>query len=269
MPCDCRRTTYRYACRHKEREFLRCWRYELRNNFPCMTACVPICHAHCLWAPIDGVCDECYQFFVRAFGRRIAHGVSEKFLQYKEQVGLSKEAIKPEAVPFQAYIGSAELATIGAEAARRTRQPYRPKSPMRGTRPRTPSPVPPRQPPPVAVHRRHGERSASRSRTQPVSASAARHPKRRSPKKSPTRKPVPVPEEEPRTHNLASTSQEVQSHNHGGLQQDRYNAENQIVRYHKDARHNHIAEESSSPSQPFTTSRFGSPTPKSLSTLQI
>ncbi|OTA58677.1 hypothetical protein K449DRAFT_397894 [Hypoxylon sp. EC38] len=235
MQCDCRRTTFRYSCRHKEREVLRCWRYDLRNHYPFMSACVPICDTYRSSKSIDRVCNDCYEFFSSAFGRRIAFDVSERFLRYKEHIGLSREAIRPEVIPIQAYINSAELATIGARVTRRTGQsytgqPYRPSSPMRVNRPRTPPPVPPRQPSPATVRRRHGERSASRHRTQPTSASTTRH--RRGP---PTRKPVPIPKEEPRTGDFTLVAREVQqSHYHETIQPNHDNEEYQSDWDHED-----------------------------------
>ncbi|KAI0838033.1 hypothetical protein F5Y06DRAFT_59535 [Hypoxylon sp. FL0890] len=256
MPCDCRRVTTRYACRHKERDFLRCWRYNLRKSFSCVGVCMPTCDPRRFWTSIDRVCNDCYEFFIRLFGRRIAYEVSERFLEYKEYRGMSKEAIDPADIPFRDYISSAELADIGARASRRTRQPYRATSPMRAARPRTP-PIQPRQPPPVVHRSRHGERHASHSQAQPRSASNTRHRE-----KQVRRKPVPVPIKESHTHNSTLAAREVQhgyynveaqqNHNNRKPRQSRFrevftpdyaNLEVQQNRYNEDAQYNQYREE--------------------------
>ncbi|KAI1141057.1 hypothetical protein F5Y05DRAFT_298059 [Hypoxylon sp. FL0543] len=257
MRCDCRRTTYRYACRHKERDFLRCWRYNLRKNVACVSVLVPKCNPHPLWTSIDRVCNNCYEFFVQVFGRRIAYEVSERFLEYKEYRGLSREAIDPSDIPFRDYISSAELATLGARGSRKTRQPFRAESPMRATRRPTPPPAQPRQPPPVVHRSRHGEHHATRSQAQPLSASTARRPKRNQVPQT----PAPVRNREHQFHNTTSIAREVQQSHYGKEAQRShpnrkprpsrfremftpvYGEEVEYRRYSGDAQHNHYEEE--------------------------
>ncbi|KAI2634741.1 hypothetical protein GGS26DRAFT_522812 [Hypomontagnella submonticulosa] len=188
MPCDCRRITFRFACRHKEREYHRCWRYNSKKDYPCMGVLIPACQAFRLHTNVPRVCSECYDFFVDSFGTRAAHHVSQRFLEFKEHRGLSKQALDPATVPREAYVSSYEIAIIQRAGGRNTNQPFRAVSPMRATPARAPL-AEPQQPPPVVHRTRHSERSrpVCPIRAQLKSASTST-----SGKKPISRKPVPT-----------------------------------------------------------------------------
>ncbi|KAI0883977.1 uncharacterized protein GGS22DRAFT_195110 [Annulohypoxylon maeteangense] len=189
MPCTCKRFTFRYACRHKEREFDRCWRYQFKKDFPCLGGVVSKCESQPTRIPVSRVCSKCFEFFLHAFGRKAAYHVSKRFLEFKGNNGLSKEVLDPSKVPLEAYISSAELATLDSTVVYRggqsSGQPFRPRSPMRAIRSHNlPSPDI-QQPEPVIYRNRHGDRSKSRSKS--------RSKPRKSSKRNPIpRKPVPT-----------------------------------------------------------------------------
>ncbi|KAI1089506.1 hypothetical protein F5B19DRAFT_372823 [Rostrohypoxylon terebratum] len=187
MPCTCKRLTLRYACRHKEREFDRCWRYQFRQDYPCLGSMVGDCEAESARTNVLRVCNRCFDFFFDTFGRRAAYHVSRKFLEYKENNGLRREVIEPEMVPPEAYISTGELASLDPKSPYWRGQPFRLRTPMTATHPRDfpPTPVRPvREPEPVVHRNRHGDRRQLRSK------SRSRFAKRS--KKAPIpRKPVP------------------------------------------------------------------------------
>ncbi|KAI1206695.1 uncharacterized protein F4807DRAFT_220656 [Annulohypoxylon truncatum] len=188
MPCTCKRLTIRYACRHKEREFDRCWRYQFKKDFPCLGMIVSNCEAHVTHTTVPRVCRRCFEFFLGAFGRKAAYHVSKKFLEFKGNNGLSREVIDPATVPPEAYISSAELATLDSTTAywsgQPIGQPFHPRSPMRATSYRDLPSADIQQPEPVVHRKRHGDRRPSRSKSRSKSAKASR-------KKPIPRKPVP------------------------------------------------------------------------------
>ncbi|KAI1460251.1 hypothetical protein F4805DRAFT_20746 [Annulohypoxylon moriforme] len=185
MPCTCKRLTIRYACRHKEREFDRCWRYQFKRDCPCVGVVVSDCEAEVSRVAVPRVCSKCFEFFLNAFGRKAAYHVSKKFLEFKGNNGLSREVIDPSRVPPEAYISSAELATLDSSTTYWRGQPFRPESPMRATRSQD-LPSTDIQPPEPVVHRnRHGDRRQQRSKMRSKSPKSSK-------KKTIPRKPVPT-----------------------------------------------------------------------------
>ncbi|KAI2466490.1 hypothetical protein F4781DRAFT_352831 [Annulohypoxylon bovei var. microspora] len=184
MPCPCRRLTVRYACRHKEREFYKCWRYQFRRDYSCLGAFVSNCETEQMRIVVPRVCNKCLEYFLGAFDKESAYYVSKRFLEFKANNGLSKEVINPETINLAAYITSAELATLRACTPPSSGQPFRPRSPMRATQSRVPPPTELQQPEPVIHRNRHGDRHSSRSKTRSKSAKPSK-------KKPIPRKPVP------------------------------------------------------------------------------
>ncbi|KAI0894084.1 hypothetical protein F4806DRAFT_130156 [Annulohypoxylon nitens] len=191
MPCTCKRLTLRYACRHKEREYDRCWRYQFRKDYPCFGSVIGDCEAEPARTNVLRVCNRCFDFFFDTFGKRAAYHVSRKFLEYKENNGLRREVIEPETVPPEAYISTGELASLDPKTPYWRGQPFRPRTPMTATHPRDLPPTPPRpirSPEPVVHRNRHGDRGPLRSKSR--SKSRSRSGKRS--KKAPIpRKPLP------------------------------------------------------------------------------
>ncbi|KAI0384513.1 hypothetical protein F5Y04DRAFT_231042 [Hypomontagnella monticulosa] len=193
MPCDCKRITFLYACRHKEREYHRCWRYNSKQLHPCVSMLFPACQASLIHIDIPRVCDVCFQYFSGKFGVKAAHRVSQRFLEYKQHKGLSREVLDPAAVPREAYISQYELFVLSNSGRKDKNQPFRPVSPMRATQPRAPPIVEPQRPPPV-VHRtrRHDRPQPScpiKSRFSPSGGTTSKKPP--IPRKPvPARKPI-------------------------------------------------------------------------------
>ncbi|KAI0112914.1 hypothetical protein F4814DRAFT_326949 [Daldinia grandis] len=191
MPCDCKRLTLRYACRHKEQEFYRCWRYNLIRNYFCLGPMLSSCDPLRSSEVVHRVCHDCLDFFAEEFGKKAAIPVSRKFLEYKFNNGLHNQTIDPRTVPRDAYtISKAALRKLaqsatGAENTRETRHGRETEVAAeagitRGRRslrvpsttavPRTPnnSPVELRHPPPLVHRNRHHDQHHRRPKAQPV-----------------------------------------------------------------------------------------------------
>lgn len=76
------------------------------------------------------VCSECFKYFVTVFGKETAYYASRKFLEYKNDMGLSRQAINPGTISRESYITSAELDGISTDAAARSTQPLQVRSPI-------------------------------------------------------------------------------------------------------------------------------------------
>ncbi|KAI8957104.1 hypothetical protein F5Y11DRAFT_340822 [Daldinia sp. FL1419] len=103
MPCHCKRLTIRYACRHKEQEFFRCWRYNFVKNYFCVGSMVPECDPVRSTEYVHKVCHDCLDYFSEEFGRTAAYSVSQKFLEYKYNNGMHNQAINPRTIPRDKY----------------------------------------------------------------------------------------------------------------------------------------------------------------------
>ncbi|KAI1803778.1 hypothetical protein F4811DRAFT_318283 [Daldinia bambusicola] len=118
MPCDCKRLTIRYACRHKEQEFYRCWKYNITQNYFCVGQMLSSCTPEHSSEFVHKVCHDCLDYFAQEFGHKAAVVVSAKFLEYKFNKGLNNQAIDPRTVSFNDYITSQASLQKLAENAR-------------------------------------------------------------------------------------------------------------------------------------------------------
>ncbi|KAI0848201.1 hypothetical protein F5Y00DRAFT_239419 [Daldinia vernicosa] len=195
MPCDCKRLTLRYACRHKEQEFYRCWRYNLIRSYFCVGRVLPGCDPVRSTVLIRGVCHDCLDFFAGEFGKKAAIPVSQKFIEYKFNNGLQNQAIDPRTVHRDEYTtskaalrklaedapeaenargaGHAKEAEIAAEAKiTRGRRSLRVPSTMSVPRVPNNSPVGLRPPPPLVHRNRHQDQHRKRPKAQSVHTDA-------------------------------------------------------------------------------------------------
>ncbi|KAI1648813.1 uncharacterized protein F4817DRAFT_55466 [Daldinia loculata] len=217
MPCDCKRLTLRYACRHKEQEFYRCWRYNLIRNYFCLGSMLSSCDPVRSSQSVQRVCHDCLDFFAEEFGKKAAIPVSQKFLEYKFNNGLYNQTIDPRTVHRDAYTiskaafqklaeGATEAKnvtearhareaenTAEAEITRRRRS-LRVPSTMEVPRAPNNSPVGLRPPPPLVHRNRHHDQHHKRPKAQPTHTDAVSS-RRNSGQNSVNRKYFPVPNE--------------------------------------------------------------------------
>ncbi|KAI1403178.1 hypothetical protein F4819DRAFT_506517 [Hypoxylon fuscum] len=79
-----------------------------------------------------GNCSQCIEYFATLFGEEAAYEIGEKFLEYKERIGLRRRPIDPETIHHDEYITEDELVMLGA---RRIKVPFR-NPPMSANPPR-------------------------------------------------------------------------------------------------------------------------------------
>ncbi|OTB12814.1 hypothetical protein K445DRAFT_14395 [Daldinia sp. EC12] len=210
MPCDCKRLTIRYACRHKEQEFYRCWRYNITQNYFCVGQILTSCDPERSSEFVHRVCHDCMDYFAQEFGNKAAFPVSQKFLEYKFNKGINNQAVDPRTISYDEYITSqaslqklAENARVG-ETTRareaeytgeagvdRRRRPSQESSTVPALKSLNNSLTEIQQPPPVVHRNRHHDSSLRRRRPQDVCIEDATS-KKRSIGRSIRRKPVPA-----------------------------------------------------------------------------
>ncbi|KAI1080176.1 hypothetical protein F5B20DRAFT_541082 [Whalleya microplaca] len=150
--CDCVRVTLRYRCRHKYRKVIRCWAYNFKEYHSCLGTCLPMCDPARVSKRKDKFCAACRDYFSR-YGDN-ADYVIEKFVAYKQNNGLSREAIDPKTVSRSSYLTTEERRQLRAGG----NQPFHPKSPMRATQAPALPPLTHLQLPPPAHHSQHRHR---------------------------------------------------------------------------------------------------------------